>query len=135
MFSAPPPQGDPRSLSRHAQITVNTSLPHTAFVCSLLSTIGVAVTWVGALWAFGIAALNLEYGALAILGFAILLSASLTLAIVGLSRAVSWRRAGGRGERSVLSIVLASLALFGVAVPVLVFVVEVVSIFVGFGSI
>jgi hypothetical protein len=135
MLSAPPPQGAPRSLSQQAQTPANTSLPRKAFVCSLLSVVGVTATWVGALWAFGSADLNLIYGALAILVFAILLAGSLTLAILGLSRSVSWRRAGGRGGRSVLSIVLASLGLFSFVVPVLVFIVELVAIFVTFSSI
>ncbi len=113
--ATPPSESDSGSPQRVARSGANTDAPRNAFRFSLLSVLGVAlaagmarlvviVFFRGSIWLLVPAVL-----------FLIALAASFWLAIMSIGMAVPWRRAGGRGRRSALSIALAIFALLGVA--------------------
>lgn len=136
MLDATPPERDSGSPYPLARTTPNnTGMPRAAFVLSLLSAIGVVVAAVGALWLVTDPNLGFEHGAEVVAGILFVLGVSLLLAILSLNISVAWRRAGGRGWQSVLSIAFASLAILVFAVGVVLFVLVVVLIVLAFSKI
>lgn len=127
MLDATPPERDPGSPHPLARTAANnTGMPRTAFVLSLLSAIGVVVAAAGALWTVTDPNLGFEHGGEVVAGILFVLSVSLLLAILGLNGSVAWRRAGGRGWLSVLSIAFATLAIVVFALGIVLFVLVVV---------
>lgn len=127
MLDATLPEPGPGSPQQWARTVAHTGAPRTAFVLSLLGFIGVAVAAVVALWLITDPNLGFVHGAEVVLGILFVLAVSLVLAILGLGRSASWRRAGGRGWLNGLSITLATLAILGVAAGFVLFVLVVVA--------
>jgi hypothetical protein len=125
MLSATPPEHDLGSLSRVARTNTSTRMPRTAFVLSLLSVIGVAVSG-GVVLMLVTLSFSFLYGSIAVFGMLIVVSVSFLLALLGLGGARSWRQAGGRGRLSVLTIVLASITIVGFALAILLIVLGVI---------
>jgi len=107
----------------------SSGVPRTAVVLSLLSLLGVAVAAGMAWWTANNTTTGLTHVAAVANGVFIVLgvlSVSLLPALVSLGMAIFWRRAGGRGWLSVLTISLSALASLVVVVSVTVLVVGVI---------
>ncbi len=135
MPDAMPPGPDSGSPQRLTRTIAHTGAPRTAFVLSLLSAIGVAVAAVVAPWPFTDPNLGFQRGAEVVIGVMLVLGVSLTLAILGLSRSISLRRAGGREWLNTLSIALATLAIVGVALGFVLFLLVVAAFLLAFSEI